>query len=381
MAKNDIDLRTLLAQAGHPIDPSTGAIIPPIHTASTFARDADYELIGPDLYSRYSSPTVREAEALICQLEGGAGALLFGSGLAAIAAIFETVKSGDHVVLPEVMYFGAQAWLTRHCAARGIALSRYDQAQPDALAAAIRPGETALVWVETPTNPTWDVVDIAAAADAAHAAGAVLGVDGTCAPPSTTRALALGADLVFHSATKYLNGHSDLTAGVVVAREPTDRWTEIETVRTYSGGVLGGFEAWLLIRGMRTLFVRFERASESAMAFAEHFSGYPAVETVLYPGLSSHPRHSVAARQMTGGFGGMLSVIVKADAARTKRIAGAFKVFVPATSLGGVESLVEHRKTVEGPTSTMPDGLLRFSVGLEAIDDLIADFEQALQTA
>lgn len=370
--------RSLVAQAGHFLDGATGAITPPIHPSTTFARDADYELIGAYLYSRYRNPTYDQVERLAATLDGGAEAKLFASGMAAIAALFETVDGGEHVVAPKVMYHGAQAWLGRISEKRGIGLTLFDAADPDALRRAIRPGETAVVWIETPTNPTWDVIDIAAAAAAAHEAGAILGVDATVATPVTTRPLELGADIVFHSATKSLNGHSDVTAGVLVTRRADARWEEIGFVRDHVGGVLGPFEAWLLLRGLRTLFVRLERASDNAMTIARHFAGHPKVEAVLYPGLESHPGHAIAKRQMTGGFGGMLSLLVKGGADQARAVATGLRLFVSATSLGGVESLVEHRASVEGAASPIPPNLLRLSVGIEDARDLIADLEQAL---
>lgn len=378
-SKNHLDPETLAAQALGRIDRETGAVVPPLHSASTFARDADYALIGPHIYSRDSAPTLAHAEDIVATLEGGAGARGFGSGLAAFAALTETLPPGAHVVAPQVMYYAAQAWLRRLAERGRLSLDLYDQTDPQTLKALVRPGQTELVWVETPANPTWDVMDIAFAAEAAHSAGAILGVDSTCAPPPTTRAISLGADIVLHSATKYLNGHSDLTAGVLVTAKDDARWVDIHAVRNLTGGVLGGFEAWLLIRGMRTLYVRFARQSETALAIARHFEGHPRVAGVLYPGLASHPGHTIAAKQMTGGFGGMLSILVDGDIDTARAVATRTRVFVPATSLGGVESLIEHRRSVESPESTVADTLLRLSVGLESANDLIADLEQALK--
>ncbi len=370
--------RSLAAQAGHFIDPATGAITPPVHPSTTFARDADYAPIGDTTYSRYHNPTYEQVERVAAELDEGAEALVFAAGMAAIAALFETVNTGQHMVAPTIMYHGAQDWLRRISEKRGIALSLFDAADPGALERAIRPGETAIVWIETPVNPTWDVIDIAAAAAAAHAAGAILAVDATVSTPVTTRPLDLGADLVFHSGTKYLNGHSDVTAGVLVTRQADARWQEIRLVRGLMGGVLGPFEAWLLLRGLRTLFVRFERASANALQIARHFEGHGKLEAVLYPGLESHPGHAIAKRQMTAGYSGMLSLLVKGDAEDAKGVATRTALFVPATSLGGVESLIEHRATIEGPRSQVPPNLLRLSIGIEDARDLIADLEQAL---
>lgn len=370
--------RSLVAQALHYIDEATGAVVPPIQPSTTFGRDENYDLRAEFSYGRYANPTVAKVEEVLAKLDEGADALAFSSGLAAFAALFETVRTGQHMVAPQIMYHGGQDWLRMISERRGIGLTLFDQTEPGALEAAIKPGETAIVWIETPVNPTWDVIDIEAAAKAAHAAGARLGVDATVATPVSTRPLELGADIVFHSATKYLNGHSDVNAGVLVTGDAGKFWQEIFTNRKYLGSILGSFEAWLLLRGMRTLFVRFETASRNAMKIANHFKDDARIERVLYPGLESHPGHDVAARQMTGGFGGMMSILVKGDEADAKRVTGALKLFVPATSLGGVESLAEHRKTVEGPHSLVAPNLIRLSIGIEDADDLIADLEQAL---
>ena len=320
-------------------------------------------------------------ERLCAELDGGADALCFSSGMAAICALLETLDRGEHVAAPRIMYHGAQDWLRRLSTRRGIGLTLFDAADPAALAAAIVPGKTRLVWIETPVNPTWDLIDIAAAGELAHAAGARLVVDSTVAPPITQRALEHGADIVIHSATKYLNGHSDVVAGILVTARDDDCWEEIRLVRTLTGGVLGPMEAWLVLRGMRTLALRFERASASALAIARHFENDPRLERVLYPGLESHPGHDIARRQMTGGYGGMLSLLVRGDAATAKRVAGHARLFVRATSLGGVESLVEHRASIEGPHSAVPANLLRLSVGIENVGELIDDLELGLDRA
>ncbi|MHA1522823.1 MAG: trans-sulfuration enzyme family protein [Alphaproteobacteria bacterium] len=369
---------TLLAQAGHFIDEVTGAVTPAIHPAVTFARGDDHQLIGPRNYSRHGNPNSDLVERLAAELDGGAAALLFSSGLAAIAALLETVRMGQHIAAPKIMYFGAQAWMTRIAERRGIGLTLYDAAEEGAIARAVRPGETAILWVETPANPSWVVTDIAAAAQIAHDAGAILGVDSTVAPPVTTRPLDLGADIVFHSATKYYGGHSDALAGLLVTRRDDALWQEINEIRMLTGGLAGPHTAWLLVRGMRTLALRYKAASTSALRFAQHFHRHHRVEKVLYPGLETHPGHAIAARQMLGGFGGMLSVLLPGGADEAIAVVTRLKVFLAATSLGGVESLVEHRATVEGPDSTVPANLLRFSIGIEDCDDLIADFEQAL---
>ncbi len=372
-------MATRLAQLAHFVDAKTGGLVPPIHTSTTYGRDAHYELIGNYSYSRYGNATYDPAETLIAELEGAAEAQLFSSGLAATAALFETVNAGQQIVAPTVMYHGLQDWLRRLAEKRGIELTLYDATDLDALKAAVRPGRTAIVWVETLLNPTFDVIDIAGSARIAHDAGAILGVDATVTPPVTLRALDLGADVVFHSATKYLNGHADVIAGVLATKALDSRWDEVKTIRRLTGGVLGPFETWLLLRGMRTLSIRYERASENALRIARRFEGHPALEAVLYPGLPSHPGHALAASQLSGGFGGMLSILVQGGAEEARRIATSVKVFTAATSLGGVESLIEHRASVEGPLSTVAKNLLRISVGIEDAGDLIADLEQALE--
>ncbi len=377
--RNDLSPRSLLAQAMHYIDKETGAVVPPIHTSTTYARDADYELTGDYVYSRYGNPTDTPVERLIARLEDGAEARLFASGLAAATAVFETLSTGDHVVAPKVMYHGLQDWLRRIVEKRAVEVDFVDPRDLDAVSAAMRPGQTKILWVEPAANPTWDVVDVAACAEIAHAAGATVGVDSTVAPPVTTRALSLGADIVFHSATKYLNGHSDVLGGVLITKAEDAFWEDIKVVRAKLGAVMGPHEVWLLLRGMRTLSVRFERHSENALRIASHFEGHPKIERVLYPGLPSHPGHDIAKRQMTNGYGGMMSICVVGGADEARKVAATCNLFIPATSLGGVESLIEHRATVEGPHSLVPKNLLRLSVGIEDADDLIADLEQALE--
>jgi cystathionine gamma-synthase len=299
--------------------------------------------------------------------------MVFASGLAAATtAIRGACRPGDHVIAPRPCDFGLRAWLARFCARWGVALDLVDTTDLAALRAALRPGTTRLVWLETPANPTWEVTDIAAVAELAHAAGALLAVDSTVATPVHTRPLALGADLVMHSATKSLGGPSDALAGALVTARADDTWTELARLRHDEGNVLGPFEAYLLWRGQPTHDVRVERASRTAHALAERLVARGV--TVRYPGLPSHPQHAIAAHQMTGGFGAMLSIQVPDPLAVVARLA----LWTPATSLGGVESLIEHRYTVEGPDTPTPPDLLRLSVGLEDLDDLYADLDQAL---
>jgi cystathionine gamma-synthase len=301
--------------------------------------------------------------------------------MAAATAVFLSLKPGDHVVASKVMYWSLRNWLLNFATNWGLQVEIVDTTDLAALKAAMRPGATRLVWIETPGNPTLAVTDIAAAAEIAHAAGARLAVDSTVATPVFTRPLELGADIVMHSATKSLNGHSDIIAGALVTRADDAMWQAIKTLRVQLGGVPGTFEAWLLLRGMRTLFPRVRAAAASALAIAQHFRGHPLVEDVLYPGLTNFPGHEVAARQMSGGFGSLMSIRVKGGEAGAIATAANVQIWKRATSLGGVESLIEHRASVEGPASPAPPDLLRLSVGVEETSDLIDDFEQALAKA
>ncbi len=371
---------TIAAQALGRIWPPHGEIVPPLHVSTTYLRNPDNSYSGP-VYGRDGNPTYRMVEEVLCQLESGAEALVTGSGMAAATAVFEALKPGDHVVAPRVMYWALRKWLVDYARPWGLVVDFFDNEQVDqraALRAAIKPGRTRLVWIESPANPTWAVSDIALAADLAHAAGARLAVDSTVATPVLTRPIALGADFVMHSATKYLNGHTDVVAGALIAARADDYWARVRYVRAAGGAMLGPFEAWLLLRGLRTLYLRVDAQSRAALAIAERFAGHAKLVDVLYPGLRTHPHHAIALRQMSGGFGGMLSIRVKGGEKAAIAVAAALKVFKRATSLGGVESLVEHRASVEGPDSPCPPDLLRMSVGIEDPADLIADLEAAL---
>jgi cystathionine gamma-synthase len=369
---------TIAAQAGGLVDETTGSIIPPIHTATTFIRDADNEYRRGYAYGRPDTPNVRQAESVLQRLEGAEACLLFGSGMAAATTAFLALERPAHVIAPNVMYWALKKWLADDARTLGIDATFVDATSTEAIRAAIQPGKTRMVWLETPANPMWGISDIAAIASMAHDTGAILGVDSTVATPVLTQPLALGADIVMHSATKYLNGHSDVLAGALAFARKDAVFDRAARVRSNLGAVLAPFEAYLLIRGMRTLHVRVRHASASALTLARHFVQDPRIVEVLYPGLQSDCGHAVAARQMQGGFGGMLSIRVKAGEAAAIRTAANVKIWKRATSLGGVESLMEHRASVEGPGTPCPPDLLRLSVGLEDPADLIADLEQAL---
>lgn len=369
---------TIAAQAGGVVDEATGAVVPPIQIATTFLRDPDNQYRRGFGYARPDNPVTRNAEEVLRRLEGGASCLMFGSGMAAATTVFLALERPAHVVVPSVMYWALRNWLASDAATHGITATFVDATSPDAIKAAIRPGATKLVWIETPANPMWGISDIAATAAIAHEAGALLAVDSTVATPVLTRPLDLGADVVMHSATKYLNGHSDVVAGALVFPRTDGLAERAARVRYMLGAVLGPFEASLLLRGMRTLHVRVRHQCASAIAIARHFAASPRIVEVLYPGLESAPGHAAARRQMRDGFGGMLSVRVRGGEAAAIRTAANVRIWKRATSLGGVESLIEHRASVEGPGTPCPPDLLRLSVGLEAIEDLIEDLEQAL---
>ena len=293
---------TILAQADHYIDATTGAVTPPFIAATTFARDVDYAPRLPGVtYSRDGNPTYRQAEQVLAKLEGAADAMLVPSGIAVGSTLLRSLSAGDHLVIPRVMYNGLREWMHRFSNRWGLAFSEFDPTAPTALEAAIRPGETKLVLIETPCNPTWDVTDIAAAAALAHKVGAKLAVDSTVATPLLTRPIELGADYVMHSATKYLNGHSDVVAGALAAAAEDELWGKARESRSLDGAILGPFEAWLVLRRMRTMHLRVQQSCASAMHIASQFSAHPKIERVHYPGLADHPGHEIAERQMRGG--------------------------------------------------------------------------------
>ena len=372
---------TLAAQAMGAVDSETGALVPPLHPATTYEMHPDGSLRDGRAYTRADNPTYDAAEQLLNVLEGGAGCILFASGNAAATAVFQALLPGDHVLVSRILYWGIRKWLAEFAVPWGLDVEFVDVTDLEALGAAIRPGATRLLWLETPANPTWEITDITAAVEIAHAAQVCVAVDNTVPTPVLTRPIELGADVVVHSATKYLNGHSDVLAGAVVTARLDPFWERIRSWRRNAGAMLGPFEAWLLQRGMRTLFVRVRRASETALTLSQQLQGHPALKAVLYPGLPSHPGHEAAARQMGGGFGGMLSIRVAGDEDQALAVAAAARVFKRATSLGGVESLIEHRLSTEGPSSPVPGDLLRLSVGLESPEDLLADLTAALDAS
>jgi cystathionine gamma-synthase len=370
--------RTIVAEALGRVAEPYRDIIPPLHPATTYERAPDGSYPGGRKYSRDENPTYDAPEALLAALEGGEQALLFGSGLAAATAVFQALRPGDTVLVPRRMYWALRKWLLGPATEWGLRVELYENGDIDHLDSLATRHRPALVWVETPANPTWDIQDLRATADAAHRHGAIVAADSTVATPVLTRPLELGADLVMHSATKYLNGHSDVVAGALVTRAHNELWQRIRDARAFGGAVLGPFEAWLLLRGMRTLVLRVEAACATALAIAEAIDGHPALSRVLYPGLPSHAGHRVAREQMRGGYGAMLSVRLAGGEAAARAFIAGLKLFKQATSLGSVESLVEHRASVEGEGTLCPPDLVRLSIGIEDPGDLIDDITRAL---
>jgi len=373
---------SLLAHAGGGFDAATGAVVPPIQTATTFVRDEDYEPVLPGhIYSRDSNALYRKTEKLLAALEGGEDSRLFASGMAAIAAIVRSVRPGGTLLAQSGIYWGTTLFLRKHCARNNIALVEADASDLSAFRDEFSVTQPDLVWLEVPSNPFLKVADIRKIAELCNGTSAVHCVDATAATPLILKPLSFGADLVMHSATKALNGHSDLLGGVVsTSNASSEVWTFISEERQNAGAVLGSFETWLLLRGLRTLALRVERMNTNAIDLARSLEAHPKVKTVLYPGLKSHPQHSLAKSQMTNGFGSLMSIMVDGGKDESLKVAGALDIFQRATSLGGTESLVEHRFTIEGEGSGIPENLLRLSIGIEHGNDLIADFDQALTT-
>lgn len=376
-----LNIETKVSQALRFLDDTTGAVIPSIQLSATYARDTNYEIRKPYWYRRDGNETTAQAESILAELEGAEDSILFSSGMSAATAIIDNLPFGAHVVLPSVMYHGVLQQFQRYQKLNRLSISHYEAGNLEEMEEAIISGKTELVWVETPNNPDWAVTDIAAAARISHSNNAKLLTDCTATPPCLTRSLDLGSDISFHSATKFLNGHSDATAGVLSTRKLDASWENLYLIRKLQGTVLNALEAWLLIRGMRTLFLRVEKSCENAMLIANHFEEHDLIERVLYPGLKNHPDHQVSKLQTNGKFGSMLSVIVTGEEQTAIDVARRCKVFYPATSLGGVESLIEHRKTVSGEGFPVHPRLLRISVGIENANDLIWDLEQSLSLA
>jgi len=373
-------LNTLCVHAAHSPDAATGAIAAPIHLSTTFERDADGEYPRGYRYSREGTPNRAALEACLAQLEGGAGAAAFASGLAANMAVLELLTAGDRLVASQEGYYGSLRQFTVFAQRRGARVAFVDLNDAPAVEAALGGGDgrARLLWIETPTNPLLNVVDLAKLAALGHQAGALVVCDNTFATPACQRPFEFGVDLVVHSATKYLGGHGDVLGGVVVTREGGALLEALHEWQRMAGAALGPFDCWLLRRSLATLALRVRAQCAGALRVAEFLAHHAAIERVFHPGLRAHPGHAIAAAQMRGGFGGMLSVCIAGGEAAAMRVAGRTRLFARATSLGGVESLIEHRASIEGPGTRAPANLLRLSVGIEEPEDLIDDLEQAL---
>lgn len=378
-AKRRMHLETRAIHDGQPPDPTTGAVIVPIYQTSTYAQESPGRHRGYD-YSRTDNPTRRALEEALASLEEGTHGLAFASGMAAISAMTYLLNPGDHILAPDDVYGGTYRLLVRVLERYGLQSSFVDMTRPEGVEAAFRP-KTRYVLIETPTNPYLKVLDIAGISGMARDRGAIVAVDNTFASPYTQQPLRWGADIVMHSTTKYLGGHSDVIGGALV----TSRDDLAETLKFHQnavGAVPGPFDCWLVLRGIKTLGVRMRQHSVNGQAIAEFLASHEKVERIFYPGLRDHPGHALAARQMNG-FGGMVSCIVRGGAAAAAAVASSTRLFILAESLGGVESLVDHpasmtHASLAGSSLAIDPGLLRFSVGIEHVDDLIADLDQAL---
>ncbi|HEX7440066.1 MAG TPA: aminotransferase class I/II-fold pyridoxal phosphate-dependent enzyme [Caldimonas sp.] len=367
---------TLAVHAGHGVDPATGAVVEPIHLSTTFERDADGTYPHGYLYSRNHNPNRNGLEAALAALEGGSAGAAFGSGLAAVTAIFQGLQPGDHVVAPQDIYHGTANVLKHLFAKWQVSATFVDMTGLDDVTRAVQ-ANTRIVWIETPSNPLLRCVDITAVADIAHRAGARAVADNTFASPALQRPLDLGCDMVMHATTKYLGGRSDVLGGVAITRADDEPFAQVRTAQLFGGAVPSPFDCWLIMRSLPTLAYRMQAHCANARKLATFLRNHPKVSAVHYPGLEDNAFHALAKRQMSD-FGGMLSFEAKGGKDAAMTVAAHVEVFTRATSLGGVESLIEHRASIEGPASKTPQGLLRVSVGLEHADDLIDDLAQAL---
>ncbi len=360
------------------IKDASGAVMSPIILSTTFERGEDgISYPGGYFYSRYDNPNRHALENKLAKMENGAACVSFASGLAAATHVFQSLKSGDHIIIPDDTYFSIRSILDQMFGAFGISYSLVDMTDHAAVESAIQPN-TVLIWMETPSNPSLKITDIEAIVSIAKKHNCFTVADNTWATPFYTRPTDLGVDITLHSTTKYLGGHSDILGGALIFKETNERYERIRAFQKLGGAVPSPYDCWLLCRSLTTFVARMPIHSNNAAQLAAYLEAHPKIERVLYPGLTSHPQHVVAAKQMQNGFGGMLSILVKGDRATALKLANELQLFTHATSLGGVESLIEHRKSIEGDASPTADNLLRISVGIEDIKDLIEDFRQAL---
>jgi cystathionine gamma-synthase len=375
----NVKIETLAVRVGRDIEAATGEVAPAVHLSTTYQRDADGEFSRGYDYVRPDNPGRRALEQCIAALEGGAAATAYASGSAASLAVFSLLRPGDHVIAPIEAYHGTAKQLRDIVGPMGVTYSFVDMTQNEVVRKALT-DKTRLVWIETPSNPMLNISDVATLADLAHGRGALVCVDNTFATPVWQKPFELGADLVMHSSTKYFGGHSDVMGGAVVARDRGGLSDQLRDYQSTAGNVPSPFDCWLIRRSLTTLSCRVHAQTHSAARLAQFLQRHRSVERVFYPGLESHRGHELARKQMSG-FGAMLSFCVRGARDEAFAVAARTKLFTRATSLGGVESLIEHRKSIEGPHSVTPENLLRVSVGLEHVDDLIADLDEALGTS
>lgn len=360
------------------IKDASGAVMSPIILSTTFERGEDgISYPGGYFYSRYDNPNRHALENKLAKMENGAACVSFASGLAAATHVFQSLKSGDHIIIPDDTYFSIRSILDQMFGAFGISYSLVDMTDHAAVENAIQPN-TVLIWMETPSNPSLKITDIEAIVGIAKKHNCFTVADNTWATPFYTRPTDLGVDITLHSTTKYLGGHSDILGGALIFKETNERYERIRAFQKLGGAVPSPYDCWLLCRSLTTFVARMPIHSNNAAQLATYLEAHPKIERVLYPGLASHPQHTIAAKQMQNGYGGMLSILVKGERSTALKLANELKLFTHATSLGGVESLIEHRKSIEGDASPTADNLLRISVGIEDIKDLIEDFKQAL---
>ena len=370
---------TIAVHGSHLKDETAGAIAAPVFLTTTFERALDGTYPKGHMYSRNSNPNRTALEKGLAALEGASRGFAFGSGLAAVNAVFQCLQSGDHILMPEVGYYASYKLAEEILGPWGLEVTQVDMTDLAAVEKAVQKN-TKLIWAETPANPMLSITDIKGLSAIAKKHGLKLGVDNTLGTPVLQNPIAQGADIVMHATTKYIGGHSDIMGGAVLMKED-DEWAKrIERVQILMGATPNPLDCYLLARGLKTLPLRMREHSANALELAKRLEKHPKVERVHYPGLESHPQHALAKAQMPQGFSGMIALQVKTGETETREMAGKLRIFQQATSLGGVESLVEHRKSIEGPQSTTPGNLLRFSIGLEHVDDLWADLEQALAT-
>lgn len=369
--------QTKIIQATKAHDLIAKPVSMPLYLSTTFHRNADGSYTDDYIYTRHDNPNRRLLEQALAELEGGTSAFAFASGMAAIHSIFASLSAGDHVILPDDVYFNINKLMARVFTRWGLEYTTVDMTDMEAIRSAIK-DNTKLIWIETPSNPMLKITDIRAVSQLGKEHGILIGVDNTWSTPIHQRPLDLGADIVMHSTTKYFGGHSDVLGGCVIVKDDDALSDRLLDVQQLAGGVPSPFDSWLVTRGLQTLPVRVKTQSETAFALAQYLEQHPKVARVYYPGLKSHPQYEVAQSQMIIGYGAMLSVEIVGDGLRAIDIANGLELFATATSLGGVESLVEHRRSVEGPDSHTPENLLRVSVGLEHIDDLMADWNRVL---